>query len=34
LSELVERGIARGMIYVGSVPPGGRRDGFPSASRE
>lgn len=29
LSELVERGIARGMIYVGSVPPGGRRDGFP-----
>ncbi len=29
LSELVARGIARGMIYVGSVPPGGRRDGFP-----
>ena len=29
LSELVRRGIARGTIYVASVPPGGRRDGFP-----
>lgn len=29
LSELVKRGLARGSIYVGSVPPGGRRDGFP-----
>jgi hypothetical protein len=29
LSELVAHGLARGMIYVGSIPPNGRRDGFP-----
>jgi subtilisin family serine protease len=29
LGELVTRGLARGVIFVGSVPPSGRRDGFP-----
>jgi len=29
LSELVKHGLARGKIYVGSVPPDGERDRFP-----
>jgi hypothetical protein len=29
LTELVSHGLTHGMIYVGSVPPSGRRDGFP-----
>jgi hypothetical protein len=29
LTELVVRGLARGKIYVGSVPRSGRREGFP-----
>jgi len=29
LTELVERGERRGMMFVGAVPPNGRMDGFP-----
>jgi hypothetical protein len=31
LRRIVERALARGIVVVGALPPGGRREGFPTA---